>query len=74
MASVRDSRAGQGTYIRKNGDRYNGEFLDGERHCFGEMRYADGELLDGERQGFGEMRYADGEIRRGRFEHNKFIG
>ena len=56
MASVRDSRAGQGTYIWKNGDRYNGELLDGERH------------------GFGEMRYADGEIRRGRFEHNKFIG
>ena len=70
---------GQGTYAWANGDKYVGEFKDGNRTGQGTYTFADGdkyvgELKDGKIEGQGTFTFASGNKYEGEFKDGNFNG
>ena len=62
---IHGKKCGRGQYTYKNGDRYDGDWVDDKRHGHGVFYYADGNRYDGDyvddkRHGHGVFYYADG--------------
>jgi len=70
---------GQGTLTNPDGDKYVGEWKDGEYHGQGTFTYPDGEKYvgewkDGKNHGQGTITWSDGEKYVGEFKDNKRNG
>ena len=70
---------GQGTYTWLNGDKYVGEFKDGNRTGQGTLTYADGstyvgEWKNGKIEGQGTFTFASGTIESGIWENDEYLG
>ena len=68
-----------GTYTWDRGDKYAGEYKDGEKHGQGTYTYASGakyvgEHKDGEKHGQGTYTFANGSKYVGEFKDDKFHG
>ena len=67
---------GKGVFTYKNGDVYNGPWLDGMKHGKGELRAVRGDSYCGEwardqPHGLGEMSYASGLLYNGNWENGQ---
>jgi hypothetical protein len=74
-----DCQNGSGTYIFKNGARYNGQFLNKLPHGEGKAEYANGERYEGEWaggsfNGFGTLHLVDGGKASGYWREGTYIG
>jgi hypothetical protein len=71
---------GKGKFVYKNGDEYEGDFLHGQRHGNGTMRYAsDQSIYEGEWQcnqqhGNGTKNWGDGIVYIGEWQNDKMHG
>ena len=70
---------GTGKLEFDNGDVYDGEWKDGNRHRKGIYRFADGELysgelVDGNPHGRGDYKWADGRVYEGEFANGQQHG
>ena len=66
---------GQGSYTWASGDKYVGNFVNGQLHGFGEYFYKNGDRYkgcwsEGQRDGFGIYTYANGVIELGEYRQN----
>jgi hypothetical protein len=69
---------GYGKYYYNNGDRYEGEFLNGIREGKGKIFYGNGDRFEGEfqrnvREGKGKIFQANGEVFEGIFRNDEPI-
>ena len=69
------TRTGYHTEVYANGERYEGDFVNGKRHGRGRMEYANGDVYEGEynmgkRHGQGTMTYAAGSSYTGAWENS----
>lgn len=74
-----DCNDGYGTYVSRYGQRYVGEFKDGELHGQGAMTYPNGskyigEFKNGKNHGHGILTLPDGEKLVGEFRYGEFKG
>ena len=73
-----DCEDGYGTYTWADGDKYVGEYKDGNKSGQGTQTYYDGakyqgEWKKGEKNGFGIYTFSDGSQWAGEFKDGKFI-
>lgn len=66
---------GTGTMEYFNGDRYNGEWENGQCHGDGEMAYANGDMYSGEwkcgeKNGYGVYTWSDGRVYKGNYKND----
>ena len=69
---------GIGRFIKKNGNMYEGSFVNGVREGFGReiyisKQYYIGEWKNDKRNGFGTYYYRNGEIKKGIWEDNNLV-
>ena len=74
-----DCSSGTGTYVWKNGEKYEGSWSNNKRNGQGTMYYTSGDRYTGAwtsdmRQGYGTMYYVDGEVKAGVWEDDRYIG
>ena len=70
---------GTGKTVYKNGDTYEGEYLNGKRHGKGKFTYHsgsvyEGEFVDNKFHGTGVFKFYDGRIYTGEWKENKLTG
>ena len=64
----------------KNGDTYEGEYMNGEHHgrgkykCAGSCEFYDGQYSDGERHGQGTEMFANGDVYVGGYKNDEMCG
>ena len=76
---IHGKKCGRGQYTYKNGDRYDGDWVDGKRHGHGVSYYAsgdryEGDYVDDKRHGHGVFYYANGNRYDGDFVDDKRHG
>ena len=74
-----DCENGYGTYIYSNGEKYTGNFKEGDRHGYGTYDWSIGDGYQGYwkfglQDGYGKYTFADGIVREGQFKEGEFIG
>ena len=74
-----DCENGYGTYIYSNGEKYTGNFKEGDRHGYGTYDWSIGDAYQGYwkfglQDGYGKYTFADGIVREGQFKEGEFIG
>lgn len=74
-----ECKNGKGTVTYKNGNKYEGNFVDNKRHGPGTMTYAngdeyDGDWVDNKRHGKGTYTWADGTKYEGKWKNGKKYG
>lgn len=70
-----DCRNGKGYYYYPNGDKYIGEFSEGQRHGHGAYYFANGNVYKGEhhhneRHGYGTYKWKNGDVYVGEYQGN----
>ena len=74
-----DCENGYGTYIYSNGEKYTGNFKEGDRHGYGTYDWSIGDGYQGYwkfglQDGYVKYTFADGIVREGQFKEGEFIG
>ncbi|MFA7550810.1 MAG: hypothetical protein WCZ68_08730, partial [Sedimentibacter sp.] len=70
---------GHGVTIYVNGDKYEGEFVNGMKEGLGTYTFENGnkyvgKFKDGKKEGSGVLYYIDGTIEEGKWENDNYVG